>query len=116
MIHRWLLLSVAMWLTTFVVPGFSIRGVWNTVVVAALFGILNTFIGWFIVALLTVGTLGVPWLLGLQFLVYWVSNTILLEITASISSRVHIRSFGTALAASAFISLIGVVLEHLLRR
>jgi putative membrane protein len=114
MLRRWLLLSVAMWLAAFIVPGFRVHGLWNTVVVAALFGILNTLVGWFITAVLFVGTLGLPWLLGLRFLVLWVSNTVVLELTASLSSRVHIGSFGSALAASAFISLIGVVLESAL--
>jgi putative membrane protein len=43
----WLILSFAVWVTAAVLPGFHIKSFGSTIVVAAVFGILNLLIGWF---------------------------------------------------------------------
>jgi putative membrane protein len=75
------------------------------VVVAAIFGILNFLLGWLLFAVLVVGTLGLGLLLS--FLLHWVVNAILLKITDAFTSRLDIRSFGTALIAALVMSLLG---------
>src|SRR5882672_12234819 len=46
MLLSWLILSFAVWLTARILPGFRLAGFGDAVVVAAIFGLLNLFIGW----------------------------------------------------------------------
>jgi len=100
------------WVSTNVVPGFKVRGFWDAVVVAAVFGVLNAFIGWFVTVVLILGTLGLG--LFFMFLIHWVANAVVLQMTAGVTSRVRITGFGSALLASAIISLVGTGLDRLL--
>jgi len=114
MLRTWIVYTVAMLATTFVVPGFKLRGLWDAVIVAAIFGVLNVLIGWFIAGVIVVGTLGLGWLFW--FITRWVTNAVLLEATQVVSGRVQIKNFGTALAASAVMSLAGTFVEWMIRR
>ena len=42
----WLVLSLAFWFTARLLPGFHVRSFGSAVFVAAVFGIINTLLGW----------------------------------------------------------------------
>ena len=108
-IATWLVLSVAVWLTSVLLPGFKVRGLGGVLVVAALFGILNWALGWLLFVLIGIGTLGIGFLLA--FLTRWIVDAILLKITDAMTDRLEIRSFSWALAAALVMSAVGTVAE-----
>jgi putative membrane protein len=109
LIITWLVLSLAVWVTSLVVPGFKVRGFGGALAVAAIFGVLNWLIGWLLFVVIGLGTLGLGFLLA--FLTRWIVNAILLEITDALSDKLEIRSFGWALIAALVMSLVGTVGE-----
>ena len=104
---QWLILSLAFWLTARLVPGFHVRSLGDAIVVAAVFGIVNFLLGTFLYYVLGIATLGIGFLLSL--LTHWIVNAILLKITDGLTSRLEVRSFGTALIAALVMSLLGKV-------
>jgi putative membrane protein len=70
----WLILSLAVWITAMVLPGVHVKNFGSAILVAALIGILNFFLGWLLFAVFTVATLGIAWLLA--FLTRWIINAI----------------------------------------
>ena len=104
---QWLILSLAFWLTARLVPGFHVRSLGDAIVVAAVFGIVNFLLGTLLYYVLGIATLGIGFLLSL--LTHWIVNAILLKITDGLTSRLEVRSFGTALIAALVMSLLGKV-------
>src|SRR5262249_49508018 len=43
---HWAILSLAFWITSKIVPGFRVAGLWDAVLVAAIFGIVDMLFGW----------------------------------------------------------------------
>ena len=110
----WLVLSVAVWLTARLVPGFEVRGgAAGAIVVGALFGVLHWALGWLFVAVLVVGTLGLGYLLA--FLTRWVVSAILLKLVDALTDKLTIRTWGTALVAAAVMSLLAAAGDALVR-
>lgn len=109
----WLILSVAVWVTDAVLPGFHVKSFGSAVLVAAIFGILNFLLGWLLFAVFTVVTLGIAWLLA--FVTRWIINAILLVLTDKLTDHLKIDSFGWALGGALMMSLIGTVGEWLVR-
>ena len=105
----WLILSIAVWVTASVLPGFHVKGFKSALIVAAIFGVLNFFLGWLLFVMFTVVTLGLAWLLA--FLTRWLINTLLLMLTDRLTEHLKIDSFGWAAAGAFVISLVGVVLS-----
>lgn len=101
----WLVLSLAVWITAVILPGFHLKSFFGAFLVAALFGVLNFFLGWLFFAVFTVATLGLALLLA--FLTRWVINAILLKITAALTDQLSIDSFGWALMGALLMSLLG---------
>ena len=104
LIH-WLVLAVAFLITAKVVPGVRLFGLWDAIVVAAIFGVLNWLLGWLLFVVIGIGTLGIGFLLW--FITHWVVNAILIKLTDALTSRFEVRSFGTALIAALVMSLLG---------
>jgi putative membrane protein len=102
---RWLILALSFLITAKIVPGVRLAGFWDAIVVAAIFGVLNFFLGWLLFVVLGIATLGIGFLVS--FLLRWVVNAILLKITDTFTSRLDVRSFGTALVAALVMSLLG---------
>ena len=102
---QWLILSLAFWLTARLVPGFHVRSLGDAIVVAAVFGIVNFLLGTLLYYVLGFATLGIGFLLSV--LTHWIVNAILLKITDGLTSRLEVRSFGTALIAALVMSLLG---------
>ena len=74
LILSWLILSVAVWVTAAVLPGFHIKGPKSALLVAAIFGVLNFILGWILFAIFTVATLGIAWLLA--FITRWMFSSL----------------------------------------
>ncbi len=104
---HWAILSLAFWLTSKVVPGFQIAGLWDAILVAALFGIVNWLLGTLLYGLFIIFTLGIGLLLS--FITHWIINATLLKITGALTSRLEVRTFGTALVAALVMSLLGKI-------
>lgn len=112
LIVSWLVLSVAVWGTAAVLPGFRIKDFKSAVIVAALFGLLNFLFGWLLFAVFTVATLGIAWLLG--FLTRWLINALLLMLADKLTDHLTIDSFGWALGAALLISVFSTLVAILL--
>jgi putative membrane protein len=110
----WLVLSVAVWVTAAILPGFKVHGFWGAIKVAGLFGLLNWLIGWFIFVLIGIGTLGLGFLLA--FITRWVVSALLLKLTDALTSSLEIESFGRAFLAALLMSGIGTIAEWLVYR
>ncbi len=109
----WAVLSFAVWVTAQVLPGFHVKSLGSAFGVAAIFGILNFFLGWLFFVVFAVGTLGIALLLA--FVTRVIINAILLKITDAVSDSLKIDSFGWALGGALMMSAIGTVGEWLLR-
>jgi putative membrane protein len=110
----WLVLSLSVWITAMVLPGFHVKSLGKAILVAAIFGILNVLLGWLFFAFFTIATLGLAWLLS--FITRWIINAILLMITGRLTSGLRIDGFRWALAGALMISVLGTVMEWLLQR
>jgi putative membrane protein len=110
----WLILSFAVWLTAVLLPGFHVKSFGSAIVVAAIFGVLNAFLGWLFFVVFTIATLGIALLLA--FITRWIVNAIILSITDKLTDRLTIDSFGWAMGGALMISAIGTLGEWLLAR
>jgi putative membrane protein len=109
----WLVLSLAVWLTATLLPGFHVKSFGSAIVVAAVFGLLNFLLGWLLFAVLAAVTLGLAVLLA--FLTRWFINALLLMLTDRLTDHLRIDSFGWAMAGALLISAIGTLGEWLVR-
>jgi putative membrane protein len=107
----WLILSVAVWVTAAILPGFHLKSFGSAFVVAAVFGILNFLLGWLFFVVFAIGTLGIALLLA--FLTRWIINAILLKLTAALTDALKIDSFGWALGGALLMSVLGTAGEWL---
>lgn len=113
LILSWLVLSVAVWLTAAILPGFHVKSFGSAVLVAAVFGVLNFLLGWLLFAVFTVVTLGIAWLLA--FITRWIINAILLVLTDKLTDHLHTDGFGWALGGALLMSVLGTAGEWLVR-
>lgn len=113
LILSWLILSLAVWLTAEVLPGFHVKSLGSALLVAALFGVLNFLLGWLFFVVFTIATLGLAWLLA--FITRWVINAIILKLTDALTDGLTIDSFGWALGGALMMSAIGTLGEWLVR-
>src|SRR6185369_11075714 len=102
---NWLILAVSFLITAKIVPGVRLSGFWDAIVVAAIFGVLNFLFNWFFSFVIRIFNLGLLFLFS--FLLHWIVNAILLKLTDAFTSRLEIRSFGTALIVALVMSLLG---------
>ncbi|NCV83689.1 MAG: phage holin family protein [Actinobacteria bacterium] len=108
---RWAVLAGAFWVTTLVVDGIQIKeGAWNYFWVAALFGLINTFIG----SLLKLFTL--PAVILTFGLFVFVINAAMLMLTDRWSDVITIDSFTSALVGSLLISVVSGIANKIVKR
>ena len=101
LVKRWVILALAFWLTTFIVSGIEIEdGAWNYFWIAALFGVVNTFLG----GLLKLFTL--PAVILTFGLFVFVINAAMLTLVDRWSDVLTIDQFTSALIGALIISLI----------
>jgi len=101
----WLVMSIAVWLTAVLLPGFEVRGFGGAVIVAAVFGLLNWLLGWLLFVVIGLGTLGLGFLMA--FLTRWLVMALLLKLTDALLDSLEIRSLGMAFLGAAVMSLLG---------
>ncbi|HWO14862.1 MAG TPA: phage holin family protein [Polyangiaceae bacterium] len=102
----WAISTVAFLVTARILPGFELKGGWNSAaIVAALFGLINWAIGSLLFMLLGIVSLGLGFLLA--FITRWIVDAILLQLTNALTDRLTIRGYGTALVGALLISLFG---------
>lgn len=105
----WLVLSLSVFVVSALLPGVTLRKPSDAIIVAALLGIVNLLIGWLLYVLIGIVTLGIGFLLA--FVTRWIVNAIVLMLVQSMTHRLEVRGFGTALLAALLMSLIGTVAE-----
>lgn len=109
----WFVLAFAVWLTAVILPGVKIKGFGSAILVAALFGVLNFFLGWLFFTVFAIATLGIALLLA--FLTRWIVNAILLKMVDAMTDRIQIDGVRWALIAALVMSCIGSVTEWALQ-
>ncbi len=110
----WAAITLAMWLSTKVLPRMDIRGgVGSHLLVSAAFGVLLTLTGWFFHLVLGFLSLGLLFLFS--FVARVLVGAIVLKITDALSERLRVDGWGTALLASLIIAAVGSGVELLLR-
>lgn len=109
---QWLVLSASVYLTSILIPGFSVKGLWGTIKVAALIGILNALLGKALYVAIGVSTLGLGFTMLFSFLARWLTNAILLKIADVLSSSLTINGFRSALLAALAMSVSGTLIER----
>lgn len=114
MLISWVILSLAVWITAIVLPGFHVKGFVSAFIVAAIFGILNFLLGWLFFTVFTIATLGLAWLLA--FITRWIINAILLMLTDALTSHLRIDGFRWALLGALMMSAVGTVAQWLIVR
>ncbi len=113
LILSWLILTLAVWVTSAILPGFHVKSPKSALLVAAIFGVLNFLLGWLLFAIFSIATLGIAWLLA--FITRWIINALLLVITDKLTDHLKIDSFGWALGGALVMSLVGTLGEWLVR-
>jgi putative membrane protein len=104
---RWLLATVAIILTSYLLPGVVLAGFWTAVLVALVIGIINAVIK----PILLILTLPINILsLGLFTLVI---NALLILLASKIVDGFSIASFWTALLFSIILSIVNFFLSKL---
>jgi putative membrane protein len=109
----WLILSLAVWLTATVLPGFHVKSFSSAIIVAALFGVLNFLLGWLFFAVFAIATLGLALLFA--FITRWIINAIVLKLVDAMTDHLTIDGFGWALAGAFMMSALGTLGEWLVR-
>ncbi len=104
---EWLVLSAAFFGTAQLLEGVKIESFGSSLVVTAIYATLNLFLGWLLFTVFAVGTLGLGYLFA--FVTWWVIGAIMLMLTDAFTKRLSVKGFGTALVASAVISLFSSV-------
>ncbi len=108
---RWAILAGAFWVTSFIVDGIRIQdGAWNYFWVAALFGVINTFLG----SLVKLFTL--PAVIITFGLFIFIINTAMLMLTDRWSDVLEIDSFTSALVGSLLISIVSGLANKVVKR
>jgi len=110
----WLILSLAVYLTALILPGFHIKKTSSVLIVAALFGVLHFVLGWFFFTVFTVLTLGVAYLLA--FITRIIISAIVLMIVDKFTRHLTIDGFRWALLGAIVMSLIGTLAQYLIQQ
>ena len=111
LVLRWAALAGAFWITTLIVDGIQVKaGAWNYYWVAALFGLINTFIG----SLLKLFTL--PAVILTFGLFIFIINAAMLMLTDRWSDVITIDSFTSALVGSLLISIFSGLANKIVKR
>lgn len=112
MLISWLFLSVAVYVTALVLPGFHIKKPLSVVLIAAIFGVLNFLLGWFFFTVFTIATLGLAYLLA--FITRWIIDAIILTIADKLTDHLTIDGFKWALGGALMMAALGTGLQWLL--
>jgi len=107
MLLHWVVTALAVWITSRLVPGFSVDGAAAALIAAIVIGFVNATLGLFLKIItlpLTILTLGIFWL---------VVNALMLEVAAWLVPGFHLRSFGAAFWGGIVLTLVNMFLKWL---
>jgi Membrane protein of unknown function. len=107
------MLSLIVWLTALMLPGFQVRGFAGALVVAAIFGAINWLLGWFFYVVIGIVTLGIGFLLSV--VTHWVVDAVLLWMTGGLTDNLKIKNFKWALLGALVISVLSAVVHHVIQ-
>jgi uncharacterized membrane protein YvlD (DUF360 family) len=105
LVIAWALTAVSLLIAAWIVPGVSIPGLGDALLVAAVVGILNAVLPPIVAAL------RLPLTIVVDFLLLLVLNALILLAAAGITNDIHVSSFWTALLASIVASAAAIVLD-----
>jgi putative membrane protein len=109
----WLIMSVIVLITAWIVPGVMVRGLFGALWISLLLGVFNVLLGWILFVVIGIGTLGIGFILA--FATRWLVDAILLYMVAGLTRSLEIASFGRAFLAAMVMSGLGTLAEWLLR-
>jgi putative membrane protein len=110
----WALVAFGLFVADKLVSDFDIAGDWKSyVVVAAVVGIVNFFVGWFIYGVLVIGSLGLGWIFSTVTRI--VTSAIVLKIADAMSTRFTIKGFLPAVWAAIILAVTSGLGDFLLR-
>lgn len=107
LIINWILSAIALLIVAYIVPGFYVSSFLAALIAAAVIGIINATVGFFLKVVtfpLTILTLGIFWV---------VVNALMLELASKFVSGFEIRSFGAAFVAAILLSIINMIFHWL---
>jgi len=104
-IAKWLVMSVAVFASSYVVPGIEVDGFGAALVAALFLGLINIFIRPLLVIL------NLPMIIVSLGFFLIVLNAILLYVVAAIVNGFYIHSFFSAIIGSIFISIVSAILN-----
>lgn len=109
LVIQWLILTLIVLATAYVVPGVKIASFKDGLVVSALLAGLTWLLGRALFVAIGVGTLGLGFVLA--FLTRWIVLAILLKLTDALTKRLTIKSFGQAFIAALVISVLSAAVD-----
>lgn len=113
--YSWLVLTAGVFLATILIDGVKVKGGFlNYLIVAAIFGVLNFFLGWVVKLVAGVATLGILFFYG--FVLRVVADAVVLRLASGLSSRLDVRGWGPAFGAGFVMALVGVLADWLVGR
>ena len=108
----WFTLAFAVWATAKLMPSIELRSPASALAVAAVFGLLNFFLGKIFLVLAGFATLGIAWLLS--FITRWLIDALLLKMTGGVLESFRVETYGSALLGALLMSGIGTLAQWLL--
>ena len=100
----WITVAAGLWLADKLITGFEVTGDWKSyVLLAAVLGVLEFFLGWLLYVILGVVSLGLGFLFG--FVTRLIVSAIVLKLTDKLSSRLEIEGFVPALLGAVVLAL-----------
>jgi len=109
----WAVVTLSLWAAAEFLDGMEIKGGFvGHLLTAGIFGLLNVLVGWVLYLMIGVASLGIGFIFA--FVTRLVVTAILLKATAAFSSKLKVRSFGTALIAACIMSVVSGVTEWVL--
>ena len=109
LIIRWFMLVVAVWVTTYIVPGIRYDTGASLVIAALVMSILNTFVRPLLLLI------SLPFVVVTLGLFVFIINALLVWLTGRLVNGFHVDGFWSALGASLIISLVSLFLGRVRR-
>jgi putative membrane protein len=101
----WAVLTLAFLAAAKLLPGVKINNMGGAIAAAAIFGVLNFFVGWLLFLIVGFATLGLGFLFA--FVTRFVVDAVLLKVTDSVSDALEIANTKSLLLAALVIAAVG---------
>ena len=107
----WATATLGLWLASNMLSGVRLNSFGDAIWAGALLGFLQWVLYFPIFFVLGVGTLGLAFVLF--FITRWIVSALVIQLTASLSSRLEVRGFFNALLTSFIVAATGSVVDLL---